>query len=102
MDYSNLVKNFKQVITGAGLPDIKFHSLRHIAASLMLNHGIPVLIVSRRLGHSKVSVTLDIYAHMIPEMQHDAAVLMDELITPVEIQLHPVAPDFVDPGKQGS
>lgn len=102
MDYSNLVKSFKQVIYCAGLPEIKFHSLRHTAASLMLNHGIPVLIVSRRLGHSKVSVTLDIYAHMIPEMQHDAAVLMDELITPVEIQLHPVAPDYIDPAKQGS
>ena len=94
LNYSNLVKSFKQILSMAGLPDIRFHDLRHTAASLMLNHGIPVIVVSRMLGHSKVSITLDIYGHLMPEMQHQAAVLMDELITPVEIGLHPVAPDY--------
>jgi len=49
------------------------------------------------LGHSKVSITLDTYGHLIPEMQHQAAALMDELITPVEIGLHLVAPDTIPP-----
>jgi len=63
----------------------------------LLNHGIPVIVASHMLGHSKVSITLDTYGHLIPEMQHQAAALMDELITPVEIGLHLVAPDTIPP-----
>jgi len=65
------------------LPVIRFHDLRHTAASLMLNHGIPVIVVSRRLGHAKPSITLDVYGHIIPSMQAEAAEKMDELVTPV-------------------
>jgi len=46
----------------------------------MLNHGIPVIIVSRRLGHARPSITLDIYGHLIQPMQGEAARLVDELI----------------------
>jgi len=49
----------------AGLPGIRFHDLRHTAASLLLNHGIPVIVASHLLGHSKVSITLDTYGHLI-------------------------------------
>jgi integrase len=48
---------------------IRFHDLRHTAASLMLNHGIPVIVVSKMLGHSKPSITMDIYGHLNNEMQ---------------------------------
>jgi hypothetical protein len=54
----------------------------------MLNRGIPPIIVFRILGHSRVSTTLDIYGHLIPEMQKGAAELMDELILPIEVVLH--------------
>jgi len=57
---SNIRRDFRQLLTASGLPKIRFHDLRHTAASLMLNHGIPVLIVSKRLGHSKPSITLDV------------------------------------------
>jgi integrase len=57
------------------------------AASLMLNHGIAPIIVSRRLGHSKVSITLDIYGYLIPEMQNEAAELIDSLIAPIEVKM---------------
>lgn len=100
MDHSNLVKNFKRLIRLAGLPEIRFHDLRHTAASLMLNHGVAPIIVSRRLGHSRVSITLDTYGHLMPELQSEAADLMDELITPIPIELHTTAHElFVDPGK---
>lgn len=66
---------------------IRFHDLRHTAASLMLNHGIPVLVVSKVLGHSKPSTTLDYYGHLIPIMQDDVARLMDELVTPVPVNM---------------
>ncbi len=53
----------------------------------MLNHGIPVIVVSKILGHSKPSVTVDIYGHLYNEMQDGAAAVMDELVTPVQVQL---------------
>jgi integrase len=83
----NLYCRFLDLVERAGLPRIRFHDLRHAAASLMLNHGVPVIIVSRRLGHSKVSITLDIYGHMFPEMQNEAAEMIDDLITPVEVEI---------------
>jgi hypothetical protein len=53
----------------------------------MLKHNIPVLTVSRILGHSKPSVTLDVYGHLIPGMQSVAARVMDEVFTPVKVSL---------------
>ncbi|MCH7663426.1 MAG: hypothetical protein IH859_06115 [Chloroflexi bacterium] len=50
---------------------------------LELLNGIPLIIVSRSLGHSKPNVTLDIYGHYLPEMQEQTASLMDELMTPI-------------------
>ena len=79
----------------AGLPRIRFHDLRHTAASLMLNNGVDVLIVSKRLGHSKPSITLDVYGHLIPSSQEKAADLIDALITPISIDgFTPVAPEL--------
>jgi integrase len=93
MDQHNLYHTFREFIHSVGLPEIRFHDLRHTAASLMLNHGIAPIIVSKRLGHSKVSITLDIYGHLMSEMQSEAADLMDELITSVPIELYRVAPE---------
>jgi hypothetical protein len=59
----------------------------------MLNHGIPVLVVSKRLGHTKPSITLDVYGRLIPSMQEKAPEVMDEVITPVVLdESVPVAP----------
>jgi len=86
---SNLRRSFRKLLAVAGLPKIRFHDLRHTAASLMLNYGIPVLIVSRRLGHAKASITLDVYGHLIPSQQEEAVKIMDDIMTPVSL---PVAP----------
>jgi integrase len=77
---NNVRRAFRKLLKASGLPKIRFHDLRHTAASLMLNHGIPVLIVSKRLGHSKPSITIDVYGHLIPSKQEEAAQLMDNLI----------------------
>jgi integrase len=85
------MRDFKSLLTAAGQPEIRYHDLRHTAASLMLNHQIPVIVVSRRSGHAKPSITLDIYGHLIPGIQEGAAQLMDELITQIAVQqLHPI------------
>ena len=78
---------YKRLLKDAGLPDIRFHDLRHTATSLMLNHGIPVLIVAKRLGYAKPSITLEIYGHLIPSMQDQVSQVMDEVITPVEFDI---------------
>jgi integrase len=89
MDPSNLRLDFTCVLRLASLPKIRFHDLCHTAASLMLNHGIPVIVVSKILGHSRPSITMDIYGHLYNEMQDEAAQVMDELVTPICTQLHP-------------
>jgi integrase len=98
INFRNLVRDFKLLLQNAGLPSIRFHDLRHTAASLMLNHDIPVIVVSRRLGHAKPSITLDVYGHLFPGIQAEAAQKIDDLITPVVLhplnQLHPTAPDL--------
>jgi integrase len=87
LDQSNVLGEFYMVLENAGLPKIRFHDLRHTAASLMLNHGVPVIVVSKILGHSKPSVTVDIYGHLYNEMQDQAAQIMDDLVTPVPVEL---------------
>lgn len=86
-DGSNLREEFKKVLNIAGLPRMRFHDLRHTAASLLLNNNVPVIIVSNMLGHSKPSVTLDIYAHVFHDMQGEAANVMDRLVTPIPVEI---------------
>lgn len=87
----NLLRDYYQLLKDAGLPKIRFHDLRHTSASLLLNHGVLLIVVSRRLGHAKPSMTLDIYGHLIPGMRVEAALMIDGWVTPVK--LHPIAPE---------
>jgi integrase len=86
-DPSNLRKDFLKVLEAAGLPKMRFHDLRHTSASLMLNHSIPVIIASKRLGHATPSITMDTYGHLFNDMQGDVAKLMDELVTPIRVDM---------------
>ena len=95
LDPSNLRRDFNRILEEAGLPKIRFHDLRHTAASLMLNNGVPPIVVSRILGHAKPSITLDLYGHLYHEMQGEAAKIMDELVTPIKVKL-PRDEDFTD------
>lgn len=75
-----MYREFKSIIKKAGLPDIRFHDLRHTAATLMLQQGVHPKIVQERLGHSDISLTLNIYSHVLPSMQEDAANKMEEFL----------------------
>ncbi len=83
----NLVREFKVLLVKANLPNIRFHDLRHTAASMMLMNGMPVIKIARQLGHAKPSTTLDIYGHLIPGMDVEAVEKMDELVTPIAAEL---------------
>jgi integrase len=103
LDPSNMWKAFKDTLKRAGLPDIRFHDLRHTAASLMLQQGIHPKIVQERLGHSDISLTLNTYSHVIPTMQEEAAEKMDEILAPIEVsdelkKIGEPIPSFVVPG----
>ena len=69
-----------QVIKAAGVKRIKFHGLRHTSATLLLKARTPVHVVSERLGHSKVSMTMEIYAHVLPAMQEEAATALGAIL----------------------
>lgn len=71
---------FYRLLDTAGLPRIRFHDLRHTAASLMLGRGVHPKIVSEMLGHATIAITLDLYSHVTPTMQRQAADAMDELM----------------------
>jgi integrase len=62
-------------------PRIRLHDLRHKHATLALRAGIPPKVVSERLGHATIAITLDTYSHAIPAMQEEAAVLIADLIS---------------------
>lgn len=68
----NLVRHFKATLKKAGLPDIRFHDLRHSCATFLLAQGASLHVVKDILGHSRIGVTADIYGHVLPEVQKEA------------------------------
>ncbi len=63
----------RRILKAAGLPRIRFHDLRHTAATLLLSAGVHPKVVQEMLGHSSIEVTLDLYSHVTPTMQRHAA-----------------------------
>ncbi len=82
----NVSKDFHERAVISGLPVIRFHDMRHTAASIMLLHGEPPVRVAGILGQS-VQILLSTYAHYIPDDQERASSLMDAITTPVSIDL---------------
>lgn len=81
MDSSHLLhREFQPLLKRAGLPQVRFHDLRHTAATLLLSKGINPKIVSEVLGHASVAITLDLYSHVLPDMQQQAAAAMDAVL----------------------
>ena len=62
------------------MPDIRFHDLRDTCATLLLTRGVHPKIVSEMLGHSSISITLDVYSHVIPELGGVAASAMEDVL----------------------
>jgi integrase len=81
MNPSNVIaRSFRPLLLRAGLPQIRFHDLRHTAATILLGRGVHPKIVSEMLGHSTVAVTLDTYSHVTPTMQREAASVFDQVV----------------------
>jgi integrase len=74
-----LSSRWRAFLKSSGLPHLRFHDLRHAHATLMLLKGVHPKVVSERLGHASVGITLDLYSHVLPSMQQDAVRAFDEL-----------------------
>jgi integrase len=79
MHPDTLSSTWYRKIKRSGLPHVRFHDLRHAHATLLLVKGVHPKIVSERLGHASIGITLDTYSHVLPSMQHEAAQAFDEL-----------------------
>ena len=76
----NVTREFAALLVQAGLPKIRFHDLRHSAATLMLAQGVSARVIMETLGHSQIGMTMNLYAHVMPSMQREAADLMDAVL----------------------
>ena len=75
---SPVQRAFYALAEQAGLGHVRIHDLRHTAATLMLRADVNPKVVSERLGHATVSITLDTYSHVLPDLQREAAAAMDD------------------------
>lgn len=82
LDPSTVSHLFARVLKKAGLPHIRFHDLRHSHATLMLKAGVHPKVVSERVGHAGVGITLDTYSHVVPGLQAAAAQRFDRMLEP--------------------
>ena len=78
---ANLVKrSFKPLLKKAGLPEIRFHDLRHTCATLLLGRGVHPKLVQELLGHATIAMTLDTYSHYLRSMGDQTAGAMEEAL----------------------
>ena len=74
-----VLRSFSKLLKKIGLPHMRFHDLRHSAATILLVAGVHPKVVQERLGHSTIAMTLDVYSHVLPSMQQEAAGKIDDL-----------------------
>ena len=80
--YYHVRRRFYNLLRMAGLPLMRYHDLRHGAASLMAAQGVPARVAMEILGHAQISTTMNIYTHVAPEVQKEAAEMMAGALWP--------------------
>ena len=85
LDSSNVVHAYQRELERAGLPRQRFHDARHSVATFWLGLGIPARVVADMLGHSQVSLTLNVYSHVVPTMRREAADRLDAMFAEPEV-----------------
>jgi integrase len=76
----NLVRHFEALCKRAGVRKVRFHDLRHTCASLLLAQGVEPRVIMDTLGHTMIGTTLNLYTHVLPATQRDAADRMDDVL----------------------
>ena len=80
---NTITHEFPKIAKRIGLKN-KFHDLRHTHATMLLKQGVNPKIVQERLGHSSIGITMDIYSHVMPNMQRDAIANFNIALDPVK------------------
>ena len=80
IDPSNLRKAWLSIVETADIEYLSFHGLRHSHASLLMQQGVNPKVVSERLGHSGIGITLETYSHILPGIQEEAVARLDDLL----------------------
>lgn len=83
LDARNMLRSYYRLVQLSGLPKIRFHDLRHSAATILHVAGVPTQAIKNLLGHASARTTQEIYQHITPDAERQAAVKMDELLQPV-------------------
>lgn len=79
LEPARVTRRFQETLKRAGLPSVRFHDLRHTAATLLIEQGVAIKAVQATLGHSTIATTMDVYSHVTPAMQDSVAEAMDRL-----------------------
>lgn len=80
-DANNMIKRrFKPALNRAGIDSLRFHDLRHTYASLLLANGAPMKYVQHQLGHSSIKMTMDLYTHLLLEVNEQCVNLLDNIV----------------------
>lgn len=87
IDPKNFDRKFKSILKRAGLEKINLHILRHTFATRMLELNEHPKVVQEILGHANISITLDTYSHVLPEIKHAAAQKIEHLFTDIDINI---------------
>ncbi len=77
---TDMLEPLNELLEKAGLPHIRFHDLRHSAASLLMSQGVHPKVVQELLGHSTIGMTMDVYSHVLPSMQQDAITKLNDIL----------------------
>lgn len=80
MEPRNLNRTFDALLENAKLPKIRFHDMRHSCATMLLSQGVPQRTLMEILGHSQISLTMNTYSHVLPEMARAAIGTMDSVL----------------------
>ncbi|MSQ09817.1 MAG: site-specific integrase [Dehalococcoidia bacterium] len=80
LDARNVLRSFTRLLKVNGLPEVRFHDLRHSCASLLLSQGVSLRMIMEILGHSQIGLTANLYTHIAPIMHEEAAAQMDAVL----------------------
>jgi integrase len=83
----NLVRRFKTILQTHGLPDIRFHDLRHTTATLLITLGVHPRVVMEILRHTQIATTMNLYAHALPDINRTAVNALGELMMPEGVEM---------------
>ena len=85
LEARNMLRTYYRLVQLSGLPAIRFHDLRHSAATILHVAGVPDQAIKNLLGHASVRTTQEVYMHVTPDGEDHASSKMDELLKPVDV-----------------